>query len=432
MNKNYPSHNIEEYRVNTYPVGTVEKIEKKRSVIEKRGIGRRSFLSGALTAGLTLVFPDQTTNSRRRNLDDIIATRMNRLSEESKREEMEMMADLEKKATEDMIENDIRTNVGNRMGLAKILEEHPLETLEYLTDNWVQDNLKGPGKRLDLEEALKRAQPYLSTLKYIFLQNGLPEEEVFISIIESRFLNKISPKGARGVWQLMPQTVYDHKGLISKKYGYDVRDNLILSGEIAAKALKHNQEVTGDLNLARAAYNSSMVWDYRRREGRDFKGYLAYLGKRLKRRPQDFKFVDENIKFITGNEGLKRILEKNYPEIFHVAASGDSFKIYEINREPHTDIVRRGDSVWKLSERYLVKEFGTATLHGVRRTANWIQRKTGMGKLIQPNQRIRIRGPRNLKDIEYLTGVNLREENYHIRNPSLDLPYKKAKIVIPI
>lgn len=328
----------------------------------------------------------------------------------------------------------IKENVENgRIGLAKVLQEYTLETLEYKTEEWIRNNFQNSNQRYGLEKALERAKPYIPSLKHIFLQNGIPEEEIFISIIESRFLNQISPRGARGAFQLMRQAVLDHtqndKEMVSDTY--DLRDNPLLGGEIAAKVLKHNLDITKDLDLARAAYNSPFVWHYRREGGRDFEGYLAYLGKRLENRPQDFKFIDETIQFMVGNEGLKRSLKKKYASFFNMPASDELFKIHDLSTPDFEYIVKSGDGLNHISNVYLTQTFGISTNVGIQRTTNWMQNKKGIKKIVHPNQKIKIKSPKNLRDIAYLTGKELGPENSHIKNPNTLLP-KNAKIVIPL
>ena len=65
----------------------------------------------------------------------------------------------------------IKENVENgRIGLAKVLQEYPLETLEYKTEELIRNNLQDDNQRYGLEKALERAKTYHTNLKHKFLK----------------------------------------------------------------------------------------------------------------------------------------------------------------------------------------------------------------------------------------------------------------------
>ncbi len=82
-------------------------------------------------------------------------------------------------------------------------------------------------------------------------QMNLPATIALIPMVESHYqTHAVSPKGARGAWQLMPVTAKDY-GLNSKE-----RENFTASTNAALQLLKNLHQQFGNWTLAFSAYNA--------------------------------------------------------------------------------------------------------------------------------------------------------------------------------
>ena len=127
------------------------------------------------------------------------------------------------------------------------LADHPFVDvyIEYFT---------GKG-RWFFEKWLKRADIYIPIMRPILKKKGLPEDTVYLAMIESGFSSRArSTVGAGGFWQFMPATgkVYG----LSQTTWVDERRDFIMATESAAHFLTDLHREFKDWHLAWAGYNA--------------------------------------------------------------------------------------------------------------------------------------------------------------------------------
>ncbi len=102
---------------------------------------------------------------------------------------------------------------------------------------------------------LQRGKPYLFHILNRVEQRGLPAELALVPFVESAFdPHAISPVGAVGIWQFMPDTAAQ-LGL-RQSWWYDGRKDIIDATEAALDYLTQLHRCFGDWLLALAAYNA--------------------------------------------------------------------------------------------------------------------------------------------------------------------------------
>jgi membrane-bound lytic murein transglycosylase D len=131
----------------------------------------------------------------------------------------------------------------------------------------------------DLEKVQKRSGHYFPKIDAVFRNHGLPVQLKYLAVIESELnTSAVSPVGAAGLWQLMPQTAR-YLGLkVSSRN--DERKQLKKSTVAAAQYVKTLYQQFDDWLLVIAAYNSGAgpVFSAIKKAGsRDFWKLQQYL-----------------------------------------------------------------------------------------------------------------------------------------------------------
>jgi hypothetical protein len=103
---------------------------------------------------------------------------------------------------------------------------------------------------------IKRANRAFPIIEPILAKYNVPDDFKYLAVIESGLVNAVSPAGARGVWQFMPQTAKENGMEVNEIV--DERYHLEKSTEAACKYLLDAKAKFGSWTLAAASYNGGM------------------------------------------------------------------------------------------------------------------------------------------------------------------------------
>jgi len=104
---------------------------------------------------------------------------------------------------------------------------------------------------------IKRANRAFPVIEPILAKYGVPDDFKYLAVIESGLVNAVSPAGARGVWQFMPETAKERGMEVSDMV--DERYHLEKSTEAACRYLLSAKNKFGSWTLAAASYNGGMT-----------------------------------------------------------------------------------------------------------------------------------------------------------------------------
>jgi membrane-bound lytic murein transglycosylase D len=109
------------------------------------------------------------------------------------------------------------------------------------------------GVKEQFTSGLRISGRYMSQMKKIFRDEGLPPELAYLPLVESSFnVRARSSVGAVGMWQFMPDT---GKKFLRITDAVDERRDPMASTRAAARLLKENRQILGNWPLAVTAYN---------------------------------------------------------------------------------------------------------------------------------------------------------------------------------
>lgn len=103
---------------------------------------------------------------------------------------------------------------------------------------------------------IKRAHKYFPLIEPILEKNGIPDDFKYLAAIESGLINATSPAGAKGFWQIMPETAKENS--LEVNSNVDERYHIEKSTEVACIYLNKAKKKFGNWTLAAASYNAGM------------------------------------------------------------------------------------------------------------------------------------------------------------------------------
>jgi len=100
---------------------------------------------------------------------------------------------------------------------------------------------------------IKRANRYLPLIEKILKKNNIPDDFKYLAAAESEYSNMVSPAGATGFWQIMPETGREEGMEINTVV--DERYDVERSTQFACEYFQRSYEKYGNWTLAAASYN---------------------------------------------------------------------------------------------------------------------------------------------------------------------------------
>lgn len=107
-------------------------------------------------------------------------------------------------------------------------------------------------KRSSIQLFIK-AQKWFPVIEPILKQEGIPDDFKYLAVIESHLTNVVSPMGAAGFWQLMPNTAQNYGLIVNNEV--DERYDVEKATRAACQHFKDAYKYFNNWTLSAAAYN---------------------------------------------------------------------------------------------------------------------------------------------------------------------------------
>lgn len=191
---------------------------------------------------------------------------------------------------------------------------------------------------------IKRANRAFPIIEPILKRNNVPDDFKYLAVIESSLMNAVSPAGAKGVWQFMPET--------AKESGMEVNDivderyHLEKATEAACQYLINAKQKFGSWTLAAASYNGGMNGVNKQIEMQKVTNYYDLLLndetsryvfrilalKEIMRNPEKFGFTVNSDELYVNLPSKKIVVDTTITDLAAFAKSqGINYKILKIH-----------------------------------------------------------------------------------------------------
>jgi len=191
---------------------------------------------------------------------------------------------------------------------------------------------------------IKNSRRYFPIMEPILLEEGVPEDFKYVSVIESSLRNVTSPAGAKGIWQFMKTSA---KGFgLTMTSEVDERYHVEKATRAACQMIKRYKERFGTWTDAFAAYNIGETRFARERERQKMSSYYdmnfgAETGryvfrvlavKEILRNPSDFGFyLDEEDYYQSMSDFRLLTVDKSIPNLGAFASEkGISYRMLKV------------------------------------------------------------------------------------------------------
>ncbi len=179
-------------------------------------------------------------------------------------------------------------------------------------------------KKLQTSQLHTQANKWFPIIEPILAKYGIPEDFKYMPLVESGLKAGISPKGAAGFWQFMPQTARDFGLRVNSDI--DDRNNIQKSTVAAAKYIKALYREFNSWTLAAAAYN---VGEGRLKRQINSQNQDNYFKMKLNRETASYVYKLISMKEIIENptrygysSRVNRLLAKHKPTFPYPVATG--------------------------------------------------------------------------------------------------------------
>lgn len=197
---------------------------------------------------------------------------------------------------------------------------------------------------------LKRANRWFPMIKQVFHKEGVPEDLMYISIVESGLRQVTSPAGAKGFWQFMKPTAKQYGLKVNREV--DERLNIEKSTVAACQYLKSAYKELGSWTLAAASYN------------RGVRGVSNALNHQEVDSYFDLSLNEETSRYVFRILAIKEIMTSPQKYGFKIATE----QLYPVYEAKAVKIDQSIDSLVDWAQKH-----GT-TLKVIRRLNPWILR----------------------------------------------------------
>ena len=160
--------------------------------------------------------------------------------------------------------------------------------------------------------AIKRANRAFPIIEPILKKNGIPDDFKYLAVIESGLVNVVSPAGARGIWQFMPETAKERGMEVNENV--DQRYDLEKSTQAACSYFLSAKAKFGSWTLAAASYNGGMTGVNKQIEIQKVSNYY------------DLLLTEETSRYVFRILALKEIMKNPVKYEFNILP-GDLYEI---------------------------------------------------------------------------------------------------------